>query len=145
MIITGAPVEKLEFEEVDYWDDLSQLMDNTKKNVFSTIHICWAAQAGLYHHYNAEKVLLDEKLFGVYPHKLLRKDYASALTRGFDDRFPVSYTHLAAALGEERVTIEDVYEPYLIQMGLLNRTQKGRTVSDAAYRHLGIERVTEGD
>ena len=67
MIITGAPVEKLEFEEVDYWDDLSQLMDNTKKNVFSTIHICWAAQAGLYYHYNAKKVLLEEKLFGVYP------------------------------------------------------------------------------
>ena len=87
MIITGAPVEKLEFEEVDYWDDLSELMDNTKKNVFSTIHICWAAQAGLYYHYNAKKVLLEDKLFGVYSHRLLHKDYDSALTRGFDDHF----------------------------------------------------------
>ena len=92
MIITGAPLEYVPWEEVDYWDDLSQLMDNTKKNVFSTIHICWAAQAGLYYHYNAKKVLLEEKLFGVYPHKLLHKDYDSALTRGFDDRFLVPHS-----------------------------------------------------
>ena len=77
---------------MDYWDDLSQLMDNTKKNVFSTIHICWAAQAGLYYHYNAKKVLLKEKLFGVYPHRLLHKDYDSALTRGFDDHFLVPHS-----------------------------------------------------
>lgn len=92
MIITGAPVEKLAFEEVDYWDDLKQLMDSTKKNVFSTIHICWAAQAGLYYHYNIEKTVLDHKIFGIYPHHLLHKDYYHPLTRGFDDRFFVPHS-----------------------------------------------------
>ena len=87
MIITGAPVEKLAFEEVDYWDDLKQLMDDSKKNVFSTIHICWAAQAGLYYHYNIEKTVLDHKIFGIYPHKLLHKDYYHPLTRDLTTGF----------------------------------------------------------
>lgn len=92
MIITGAPLEMLSFEEVDYWDELTAIMDNTKKNVFSTIHICWGAQAGLYHHYNVQKKILDHKLFGVFPHKLNKKDYESPLTRGFDDRFLVPHS-----------------------------------------------------
>ena len=108
MIITGAPVEKLEFEEVDYWDDLSELMDNTKKNVFSTIHICWAAQAGLYYHYNAKKVLLKDKLFGVYPHRLLHKDYDSALTRGFDDCFLVPHSRHSQIFSDSIRDIEEL-------------------------------------
>ncbi len=108
MIITGAPVEKLEYEEVDYWEDLSRLMDDTKKDVFSTIHICWAAQAGLYHHFNVQKTLLDKKLFGVYPHELLRKDYTSPLTRGFDDRFLVPHSRYSQIFSESLRGIDEL-------------------------------------
>lgn len=85
MVITGAPVEHMEFEEVDYWDELVQIMEWSKTHVHSTFHICWAAQAGLYYHYGIQKRQLPEKLFGVYPH---HADYKRAiLLRGFDDTF----------------------------------------------------------
>lgn len=95
MIITGAPLEKLEYEDVDYWDDLTEMMDATKKQVFSTIHICWAAQAALYHHYHVQKRVLGDKIFGIYPTTLLHKDYYCALTRGFDDRFLVPHSRFS--------------------------------------------------
>lgn len=85
MIITGAPVEKMEFEQVDYWQELCEIMEWTKTNVHSTLHICWGAQAGLYYHYGINKVPLDKKLFGVYPHLVDYKN--SILFRGFDDVF----------------------------------------------------------
>ncbi len=85
MIITGAPVEKMEFEQVDYWQELCEIMEWTKTNVHSTLHICWGAQAGLYYHYGIDKVPLDKKLFGVYPHIVDYKN--SILFRGFDDIF----------------------------------------------------------
>ena len=81
MIITGAPVEKMDFEEVDYWDELKQIMDFSNKSVTSTLHICWAAQAGLYHHYGIPKYPLGKKMFGVFPHKVNYKK--SKLFRGF--------------------------------------------------------------
>jgi len=85
MIITGAPVEHLEFEEVEYWDELCGIMEWSKTHVFSTFHICWGAQAALYYHFGIPKVDLDEKLFGIFPHKA---DYKkSILLRGFDDVF----------------------------------------------------------
>ena len=85
MVITGAPVEHLPFEEVDYWDELVRIMEWSKTHVHSTFHICWAAQAGLYYHYGIQKRSLPEKLFGVYPH---HADYKRAiLLRGFDDEF----------------------------------------------------------
>ena len=85
MVITGAPVEQLPFEEVDYWQELCQIMEWSKTNVHSTLHICWGAQAGLYYHYGIQKKPLPEKLFGVYPH---HADYKRAiLLRGFDDEF----------------------------------------------------------
>ena len=85
MVITGAPVENLPFEEVDYWDELVRIMEWSKTHVHSTFHICWAAQAGLYYHYGIQKHPLPEKLFGVYPH---HADYKRAiLLRGFDDEF----------------------------------------------------------
>jgi len=85
MIITGAPVEHLKFEEVDYWPELCQIMEWSKTHVHSTLHICWGAQAGLYYHYGVNKYPLDEKLFGVFEH---RADYKrSILLRGFDDVF----------------------------------------------------------
>ena len=87
MIITGAPVELMEFEEVEYWDELCEIMEWSKTHVHSTFHICWGAQAGLYYHYGIKKYTLDKKLFGVFPHKA---DYKrSILFRGFDDVFMV--------------------------------------------------------
>ena len=85
LIITGAPVEQLEFEEVTYWNELKEVMEWSKTNVTSTLHICWAAQAGLYYHYGIQKQLLDEKLFGIYEHKVLHRKVP--LVRGFDDVF----------------------------------------------------------
>ena len=84
-IITGAPVEKIHFEEVDYWDELKELMDWTNTHVTSTLHICWGAQAALYYHYGIDKYLLDRKLFGIYKHRVLNRKIP--LVRGFDDVF----------------------------------------------------------
>ena len=85
MIITGAPIEHLEFEAVDYWEELQEIMNWSKTNVYSTMHICWGAQAGLYHHYGIPKKMLPEKLSGIFKHKILNPLHP--LTRGFDDRF----------------------------------------------------------
>ena len=85
MIITGAPVEKLEFEEVDYWEELKEIMDWSTKHVWSTLHICWGAQAGLYHHFGVPKYDLPEKMFGIFEHQLLKKH--KKLFFGFEDTF----------------------------------------------------------
>lgn len=85
LIITGAPVEHLPFEEVDYYDELCEIMEWSKTNVYSTFHICWGAQAGLYYHYGIKKYPLEKKLFGVFEHKPLNKKHN--LLRGFDDVF----------------------------------------------------------
>lgn len=90
MVITGAPVENLEFEEVAYWDELTRIMDWSVKNVTSTIHLCWGAQAGLYHHYGIPKYPLPEKVFGVFPHTFNKKNVK--LLRGFDDVFFVPHS-----------------------------------------------------
>lgn len=85
MIITGAPVEHLTYCEVDYWEELKKIMDWSLGNVYSTFHICWGAQAALYHHYNISKYPLDEKMFGVFEHRVCREN--TELMRGFDDCF----------------------------------------------------------
>ncbi len=85
MLITGAPVEKLPFEEVDYWDELCEIMDWSRKNVYSTMHICWGAQAGLYYHYGIPKYDLEHKLSGIFHHKVA--EHRHPLVRGFDDDF----------------------------------------------------------
>lgn len=85
LIITGAPVEHLEFEEVEYWQELCGIMEWSKTHVCSTLHICWGAQAGLYYHYGIQKYKLDKKLFGVFPHRVEYKN--PILFRGFDDVF----------------------------------------------------------
>lgn len=90
MIITGAPVEHLAFEDVEYWPELCRIMEWSKTNVYSTIHICWGAQAALYYHYGIPKYNLPEKLFGVYRHKVTHK--GSILFRGFDDSFNVPHS-----------------------------------------------------
>ena len=90
MIITGAPVETLPFTEVDYWPELCEIMEWTKSHVYSTFHICWGAQAGLYYHYGIDKVPLPKKLSGVYHHRVTHK--GSILFRGFDDVFLVPHS-----------------------------------------------------
>ena len=85
MIITGAPVEKIDFEQVDYWQELCEIMDFSETNVYSTLHVCWGAQAGLYYHYGIRKQLLDQKMFGVFEHKVTRP--SNPLVRGFDEVF----------------------------------------------------------
>lgn len=85
LIITGAPVELMEFEEVDYWEELCRIMDWSSTHVHSTLHICWGAQAGLYYHYGIQKYRLPKKASGVFEHRLLKPK--SPLVRGFDDRF----------------------------------------------------------
>ena len=99
MIITGAPVEKMDFEEVEYWQELCEIMEWSKTHVHSTLHICWGAQAGLYYHYGINKHLMDEKLSGVYAHTV---DYKrSILFRGFDDIFYVPHSRYTTVKRED--------------------------------------------
>ncbi len=99
MVITGAPVENMEFEAVDYWPELCEIMEWSKTNVHSTFHICWGAQAGLYYHYGIPKHKLEKKLFGVYSH---RADYKrSILLRGFDDAFWVPHSRHTTVLRQD--------------------------------------------
>ena len=99
MIITGAPVENLEFEEVDYWQELCEIMEWSKTHVTSTFHICWGAQAGLYYHFGIQKKPLSEKLFGVFRHRVEHK--GSILFRGFDDTFMVPHSRHTTVLRED--------------------------------------------
>ena len=94
MVITGAPVEHLPFKEVDYWEELCAIMEWTKSHVYSTLHICWGAQAALYYHYGIPKVALSAKMFGVFPHRVTHK--GSILFRGFDDVFWVPHSRHTA-------------------------------------------------
>ncbi|MGM9589237.1 MAG: homoserine O-succinyltransferase [Faecousia sp.] len=99
MVITGAPVENMPFEKVNYWEELTTIMEWSKTHVHSTFHICWGAQAGLYYHYGIQKHPLPEKLFGVFPHKA---DYKRAiLLRGFDDEFWVPHSRHTTILRED--------------------------------------------
>ena len=99
MIITGAPVEHLAFEEVEYWKELCEIMEWSKKHVHSTFHICWGAQAGLYYHFGIPKRQLDKKLFGVFAHRAEREHYI--LLRGFDDVFMVPHSRHTTVDREE--------------------------------------------
>lgn len=109
MVITGAPVEHMPFEEVDYWPELCRIMEWSKTHVHSTFHICWGAQAGLYYHYGINKHQLPEKLFGIYPHSA---DYKrSILLRGFDDIFYVPHSRHTTVLRED---IEKVWDLRII-------------------------------
>ena len=99
MIITGAPVEQMDFEEVDYWPELCQIMAWSKTNVYSTFHICWGAQAGLYYHYGIPKHPLPHKMFGIFPHTTLVPDHP--LLRGFDERFMAPHSRHTTILRED--------------------------------------------
>ena len=99
MIVTGAPVELMEFEEVDYWDELCEVFEWAKKNVYSTLFICWGAQAGLYYRYGIKKHKLSRKLFGIYNHMILNPKHP--LTRGFDDYFLVPHSRYTGVRSED--------------------------------------------
>ncbi len=106
MIITGAPVELLEFEELSYWEELKEIMDWTRTNVFSTLHICVGAQAGLYHHYGVPKYALESKMFGVFPHTVNRKNVP--LLRGFDDEFFVPHSRYTEVRRDDIEKVDDI-------------------------------------
>lgn len=106
LIITGAPVEQMEFEEVNYWSELVEIMEWSKTHVHSTLHICWGAQAGLYYHYGVKKYSLDEKVFGVFSHKV---DYKrSILFRGFDDTFMAPHSRHTTVKAEDIAAVPDL-------------------------------------
>lgn len=108
MVITGAPVEHLDFEDVNYWDEICEMMEWSKENVTSTLHICWAAQAGLYYHYNIPKYLMDEKIFGVYPHTINEQKQNVKLLRGFDEEFYVPQSRHTEIRQEDIESIPDL-------------------------------------
>ena len=128
MIITGAPVEQMEFEEVNYWEELCEIMEWSKTHVTSTFHICWGAQAGLYYHYGIKKHPLPEKLFGIFEHQV---DYKkSILFRGFDDKFMVPHSRHTTILRED---IEKVPELKILSSSekagvYVISTDKGRQI-----------------
>ena len=128
MIITGAPVEQMDFEEVDYWEELCEIMEWSKTHVTSTFHICWGAQAGLYYHYGVKKYPLEKKLFGVFEHKLDHKQ--SILFRGFDDTFVVPHSRHTTCRRED---IEAVSELKILASSeeagvFVTATDKGRQI-----------------
>lgn len=104
MVITGAPVEQMDFEAVEYWPELCKIMEWSKSHVYSTFHICWGAQAGLYYHYGVPKVALAEKLFGVFPHRVTHK--GSILFRGFDDTFMVPHSRHTTVRREDILKVD---------------------------------------
>ncbi len=106
MIITGAPVEHMEFEEVDYWEELCEIMEWSKKNVYSTWHICWGAQAGLYYHYGIRKYPTDKKIFGVFPHFSL--DDTHPLMRGLDDIYYVPHSRHTYIKRQDIAMVKDL-------------------------------------
>jgi len=99
LIITGAPVELLKFEEVTYWEELTQIMEWSKTHITSTLHICWGAQAGLYYHYGIDKITLDKKMFGIFEHRVL--DRKVPFVRGFDDIFYAPHSRYTTVSKEE--------------------------------------------
>lgn len=106
MIITGAPVEQMDFEEVYYWAEMQEIFNWTRTHVTSTFYICWAAQAGLYHHYGVSKRALDQKMFGVFEHRIL--DPLHPIFRGFDDRFYVPHSRHTEICREEVLKVNEL-------------------------------------
>ncbi len=146
MIITGAPVETLDFDEVDYWEELQWIFDWSKTHVFSTLHVCWGAMAGLWHHFGIRKTPLDAKLFGVFEHRVTRPN--NPLVRGFDDVFLAPHSRHTgidlddvAACKDLRILAQsEVTGPYLMstdngrQIFVTGHPEYDRLTLDAEYR-----------
>ncbi|MCR4733599.1 MAG: homoserine O-succinyltransferase [Treponema sp.] len=108
MIITGAPVEQLAFEEVDYWKELCSIMDYARENVFSTLYVCWGSFAGLYHHYGVPKYGLDRKMSGIFMNERTPEGEGEPLMRGFDDTFPIPQSRHTTLHKEDIVKCKDL-------------------------------------
>ena len=106
MIMTGAPVEQVPFEEVQYWNEIKEIFDWAKTNVTSTFYICWAAQAALYYYYGVPKYMLKEKMFGIYNHKLLNNK--PPIVRGFDDVFPAPHSRHTEVCKEDILKVKEL-------------------------------------
>mgnify|MGYP003187262260 FL=1 len=120
MIITGAPVEQMDFEEVTYWEEITEIFDWARTHVTSTLYICWAAQAGLYHHYGVPKYSLDQKMFGIFEHRVLEPFHS--IFRGFDDCFYVPHSRHTEVRREDILKVPELtfvtghseYSPYTL-------------------------------
>ncbi|MBR6740451.1 MAG: homoserine O-succinyltransferase [Clostridia bacterium] len=146
MIITGAPVEHLEFEDVEYWDELCEIMEWSKEHVHSCFHICWGAQAGLYYHYGVPKRPLPEKMFGIFHHSIQRPKMP--LVRGFNDRFLAPHSrHTETPVSEilarpelELVALSDIAGAYIVsakngrQIFVTGHSEYDALTLDAEYR-----------
>ena len=137
IFITGAPVEKLEFEEVNYWNELCRIMEWTKTHAFCTVHICWGAFAGLYYHYGIQKRLLDKKLFGVFPHKVKVRNHP--LMNGFDDIFYVPHSRYT------EVSIEDIEAVRQLEMLAYSEEAGAYIIADRTDRQIFITGHAEYD
>lgn len=137
MIITGAPVEQMPFEEVDYWDELCTIMKWSKTNVYSTYHICWGAQAGLYYHYGIPKYMLNKKVFGIYPHTSL--DVTHPLMRGLDDIFYVPQSR------HTEIRMEDIAKVKDLQIISYSEMSGVHIVSDMDCRNFFVTGHSEYD
>lgn len=146
MIITGAPLEDMDYEQVDYWDELCEIMDYSKSNVYSTIHLCWGALAGLYYHFGVRKVHLPKKMFGVFEHRVVRP--SNPLVRGFDEVFYAPHSRWAALNEEDlkacpelrMLAYSDVAGPMLLstdsgrQIFVIGHPEYDKYTLDAEYR-----------
>ncbi|MBE6768106.1 MAG: homoserine O-succinyltransferase [Ruminococcaceae bacterium] len=130
MIITGAPVETYEFESVDYWKELEEIMDWSRENVYSTLHICWGAQAGLYHHHGVTKHMLPKKLSGIFRHRPL--DPLHPLLRGFDEVFNMPHSRYT------EVSVDDIRQNHNLQLLAVSETAGVALVATADARQVFI-------
>lgn len=137
MIITGAPVEQMEFEEVDYWDELCKIMDWSKTNVYSTFHICWGAQAALYYHYGIKKYKTPKKIFGIFPHTCL--DDTHPLMRGLDDVYYVPHSR------HTEIKISDIAQVKDLQIISYSEEAGVHIVSDMECRNFFVTGHSEYD
>lgn len=137
LIITGAPIEQIDFEDVDYWQEMCQVMEWSKTNVYSTLHICWGAQAGLYYHYGVPKYDLEHKMFGIFPHKLEVSNHP--LLRGFDEQFFVPHSRHTEV---KRIDIEKVSELQILTSSQISGVH---IVSDKSGRQFFITGHSEYD
>ncbi|WP_294772413.1 homoserine O-succinyltransferase [uncultured Eubacterium sp.] len=137
MIITGAPVEQMKFEEVDYWDELCKIMDWSKTNVYSTFHICWGAQAALYYHYGIKKYKTPKKIFGIFPHTCL--DDTHPLMRGLDDVYYVPHSR------HTEIKMSDIAQVKDLQIISYSEEAGVHIVSDMECRNFFVTGHSEYD
>ncbi len=148
LIITGAPIELLPFEEVDFWDEMVEIMDWSRENVTSTLHLCWGAQAALYHHYGIRKHILNEKLFGVFWHKVMNRKVP--LVRGFDDQFLMPHSrhtdvHTEDIRAEKRLTILAESEEAGVFLAMANQGREIYMMGHPEYDRVTLDKEYKRD